>query len=144
MCFEKFEAYPRCGHLKSPMGILHPCELFATQGRTCTNEYNKLPRDIDYIIPDEAAKQYLEGHDKPLEGGWKEAMAQGLKGFCQNCVMGRSEPLNQQQRDEVWHHFRDYPQWKQEQERQRKYEARQERWLRGLKSSDSDTWEDHE
>ncbi|KAF7507620.1 hypothetical protein GJ744_010290 [Endocarpon pusillum] len=127
--------YPRCGHVKSSMGIIYHCPSWAAKGRTCLNEIGLTFKDYNFIIEDTRTQCFLESHEPSIPGDWKTEIALGYKGYCNNCVEGRTEPRNERQRQEFLDvYLGEYERWGREAEKRKKMAVEQERLIQNFKT----------
>lgn len=144
MCCEKFLIYPRCGHPQSAMGTIYHCPSYPSRGRTCVNSHGQTYKDFEFIIEDTRTKRYVEGLEHPIPGGWKAEVANGYKGYCNNCLKGRSEPRTLREREEfVNEYLGEHERWESEKGKRSKLVREQERLMEKLKREKgrTETWD---
>lgn len=100
MCRELFLIYPRCGHPMSSMGTIDRCPSYGSNSRVCVNAHGQMYKDWDFHVEDTRTQRYIDGQDYEIRGGWKAEIEQGYKGYCRNCVEGRTEPMDEREKDE--------------------------------------------
>ncbi|ERF73209.1 hypothetical protein EPUS_03050 [Endocarpon pusillum Z07020] len=135
MCRETLLIYPRCGHVKSSMGIIYHCPSWAAKGRTCLNDIGLTFKDYTFIIEDTRTQRFLDSHETSIPGDWKTEIALGYKGYCNNCVEGRTEPRNERQRQDFLDvYLGEYERWGREAEKRKKMAVEQERLIQNFRT----------
>lgn len=134
MCYEKFKFYPRCGHIESLVGEVHPCMDSGTRGKMCTlsAEFPRPPRSSGWALTRQEAVQLHEEGKRTYPGGWRQMIREGCVGFCPMCVAGITEPLGEQQRRELWASYDEHRAWRRQMEQNNRAQARQMQWLKDL------------
>ena len=125
------------------MGIIYHCPSYPSRNRTCVNEQGVTYKDYDFIIEDTHTQQFLDGREHPNHGGWKVEVALGFKGYCKNCIEGRTEPRNQTEREEFLDgYLGEHKRWDKEKEKRRKLVVEQERLLEKLRKEkgENEAW----
>jgi hypothetical protein len=143
MCRETFLIYPRCGHPKSSMGTIYHCPAYVYNGRTCVNNHGQTYKDYEFHIEDTRTQRFLDGRDCALPGGWKAEIAKGYKGYCGNCVEGRSEPMRKGQKEDFLDgYLGEHARWERERENRKKLAVEQERLMEKFRreKGESEAW----
>ena len=125
------------------MGSIHICPSYVTRGRACVNSNGQPHKDFAYIIEDTHTQVFIDGGEYPILGGWKAEIARGFKGYCNDCVEGRSEPMTASEKLEFLDgYLGEYERWEGEREKRRKLAMEQERLLERIRREkrDSEAW----
>lgn len=107
------------------------------------NDHGQTYKDYEYIIEDARTKKYVEGHDHPISGGWKAEIALGYKGYCSNCVEGKSQPRSHREREEFLDgYLGEHERWQSEKEKRKRLVREQERLMEKLRREKEgiETW----
>jgi hypothetical protein len=134
MCCERFLIYPRCAHARSCIGFIYYCPSYGSRGRPCVNNSGLPYKDYVFIIEDRRTQLFLDGREFSVSGGWKAEIALGYKGYCHNCLEGRTEPKTDREREEFLDDYLgEYDRWVRENDRRRKLVMEQERMMHRFK-----------
>ena len=82
------------------MGTIYHCPSYVSHGRACVNHSGQVYKDYAYIIEDSRTQLFLDRREYLIPGGWKAEIARGFKGYCNNCMEGRSEPMDMRARED--------------------------------------------
>jgi hypothetical protein len=125
------------------MGTIYICPGYVSRGRTCVNNNGQPYKDYAFIIEDTRTQVFVDGREYPIAEGWKAEIARGFKGFCNNCVEGRSEPMTVREKEEFLDgYLGEYDRWGRDREQRRKLAVEQERLMERIRKEkkESEAW----
>lgn len=122
------------------MGNIYHCQFYPSRGRICVNNHGLTFKDFTYIIEDKRTQNYVDGREIPLSGGWKAEIARGYKGYCNNCMQGRTEPRTESEREEFLDgYLGEHERWSRDKEKRKKLAIEQERIMERLRRDKGET-----
>lgn len=122
------------------MGTIYHCPYYLSRGRTCVNNLGLTIKDYAFIIEDSRTERYLDGRENQVSGDWKAEIALGYKGYCNNCVNGRSEPRTRRERQEfLVGYLGEHETWNSEKEKTKKLAVEQERLMEKFRREKGET-----
>jgi len=140
MCCERFLIYPRCAHPKYSMGFIYHCLSYGEKGRPCVSNSGQHFKDYVFIIEDARTQRFLDGREFSIPGGWKAEIELGYKGYCHNCVEGRTQPKTDREREEFLDDYLgEHERWLRENDRRRKLAMEQQRLMHKFKDNKGDS-----
>lgn len=91
------------------------------------NDTGQLCKDYELIADDPPVHRFNQDRRTSRSGGFEKRVTDASNAFCHNCLEGKSEPLNEEQRDSFLDDYLgEYTRMKKDWSRKARQEAQQE------------------